>query len=140
MLRPEMRTIRQSLRCSVSIPPSPWQRLLLLNASALPDARFRRGVNGGEELCARPVKPFGRGRPWLRRTRALCKFNGGKERCWSARRLCHRAQHLTRWGNLLAAATKYLEKLEAVEPGEEAARPSTHALAHRKEILKLKRL
>ena len=28
----------------------------------------------------------------------------------------------------------------AVEPGEEAVRPSTHALAHRKEILQLKRL
>jgi len=32
---------------------------------------------GGEELLARPVKPFGRGRPWLRWTRALCKFNYG---------------------------------------------------------------
>src|SRR5260370_1843378 len=36
------------------------------------------GVNGGEELLARPVKPFGGDRPWLRRTRALCKFNCGK--------------------------------------------------------------
>jgi hypothetical protein len=35
-------------------------------------------VNGGGELCARPVKPFGRGRPWLRWTRALCKFNRGE--------------------------------------------------------------
>ncbi len=49
-----------------------------LNASALPDARSRRGVNGGGEFCARPVKPFGRGRPWLRWTRALCKFNCAK--------------------------------------------------------------
>jgi hypothetical protein len=47
----------------------------LINVRALPDARSRRGVNGGEELRARPVKPFGRGRPWVRRTRALCKFN-----------------------------------------------------------------
>jgi transposase len=31
-------------------------------------------------------------------------------------------------------------KLEAAEPGEEAARPSTHASAQRKEILQLKRL
>ena len=31
-------------------------------------------------------------------------------------------------------------KLEAVEPGEEAARPSTHASAQRKEIFQLKRL
>jgi transposase-like protein len=35
---------------------------------------------------------------------------------------------------------KWRTKLEAAEPGEEAARPSTHALAHRKEILQLKRL
>lgn len=31
-------------------------------------------------LCARPVKPFGRGRPWVRRALALCKFNDGKMR------------------------------------------------------------
>jgi hypothetical protein len=54
--------------------------LVPLNASALPDARSRYGVNAGGELCAHPVKPFGRGRPWLRWTRALCKFNRGKER------------------------------------------------------------
>jgi hypothetical protein len=29
-----------------------------INASALPDARSRGGVNGGEVLLARPVKPF----------------------------------------------------------------------------------
>jgi hypothetical protein len=27
-------------------------------------------VNEGEEFCVRPVKPFGGGRPWVRRTRA----------------------------------------------------------------------
>ena len=35
---------------------------------------------------------------------------------------------------------KWRTKLEAAEPGEEAARPSTRASAHRKEILQLKRL
>jgi predicted RNase H-like nuclease (RuvC/YqgF family) len=35
---------------------------------------------------------------------------------------------------------KWRTKLEAIEPGEETVRPSTHALAHRKEILQLKRL
>jgi transposase-like protein len=35
---------------------------------------------------------------------------------------------------------KWRTKLEVVEPGEEASRPSTHAAAHRKEILQLKRL
>jgi transposase-like protein len=35
---------------------------------------------------------------------------------------------------------KWRWKLEAVESGEEASRPATHATAHRKEILQLKRL
>ena len=50
-------------------------RQLLVNVRALPEARFGWGVNGGKEFRARPVKPFGRGRPWVRWTRALCKFN-----------------------------------------------------------------
>ncbi len=35
---------------------------------------------------------------------------------------------------------KWRGKLETVEPGEEASRPSTHAAAHRKELLQLKRM
>jgi len=35
---------------------------------------------------------------------------------------------------------KWRAKLEALEPGEEALRPSTHAASHRKEIQQLKRL
>ena len=35
---------------------------------------------------------------------------------------------------------KWRTKLERVEAGEEASRPATHATAHRKEILQLKRL
>ena len=35
---------------------------------------------------------------------------------------------------------KWRAKLEALEPGEETARPSTHATAYRKENLRLKRL
>ena len=35
---------------------------------------------------------------------------------------------------------KWRTKLEAVEPGEEASRPSTHASSHRKEIHRLKQL
>ena len=42
--------------------------------------------------------------------------------------------------SLKSSQYKWRTKLEAVEPGEEATRPSTHALAHRKEILQLKRL
>jgi len=35
---------------------------------------------------------------------------------------------------------KWRRKLEMVEPGQEASRPSTHASAHRKEIHRLKEL
>ena len=35
---------------------------------------------------------------------------------------------------------KWRKKLETVEPGQEASRPSTHASAHRKEIHRLKQL
>ena len=35
---------------------------------------------------------------------------------------------------------KWRTKLEVIEPGEESARPSTHASAQRKEILQLKRM
>ena len=47
-------------------------------------------------LCARAIKPFERGRSGLRRTRALCKFNCGKERCRGVRRLGRGAQLITR--------------------------------------------
>ena len=35
---------------------------------------------------------------------------------------------------------KWRKKLESLEPGQEASRPSTHAAAHRKEIHRLKQL
>ena len=35
---------------------------------------------------------------------------------------------------------KWRRKLEIIEPGEEAVRPSTHASSHRKEIHRLKQL
>jgi len=46
----------------------------LINVRALTDARSRSGVNGEAELFARPVKPFGRGRPRLRRMRAVMQI------------------------------------------------------------------
>ena len=55
-------------------------------------------------LCARSIKPFEGGRPGLRRTRALCKFNCGKKRCRSAPRLGRGAQPLTRELGKLAIA------------------------------------
>src|SRR5882724_1500734 len=45
-------------------------------------------------------------RPRLRRTRALCKFNGGKERRRTVPRLCRRARHVTVRARKLAVAKK----------------------------------
>jgi hypothetical protein len=86
------------------------KRLSPVNVRALPDARSRSAVNGEAEFCARSVKPFGGGRPWLRRTRALCKFNNGEKRSRGPRRLCCQAQNRTRRANELATAKKDLEK------------------------------
>ena len=44
------------------------------------------------------------------------------------------------WGVRPRCLYKWRAKLEALELGEEAARPSTHAAAYRKENLRLKRL
>ena len=63
---PRNRSIRDAIH---------WLTYWLTNVRALPEARFGWGVNGGKEFRARPVKPFGRGRPWVRWMRALCKFN-----------------------------------------------------------------
>src|SRR5467141_5062916 len=46
----------------------------------------------------------------LRRTRALCKFNGGKERRRAVPRLCRRARHVTVGARKLAVAKKDGEK------------------------------
>ena len=37
--------------------------LVPTNVSAVSDARAREGVKAGRELRARPIQPFGRGRP-----------------------------------------------------------------------------
>ncbi len=65
---------------------------LPINVSALSDARVRREAKLHEVLCARSIKPFERSRPWLRWTRALCKFNGGKVQCGDPPELRDRAQ------------------------------------------------
>ena len=44
---------------------------------------------------ARPVKPFGRGRLWLRRTRALWRVNFGSERFGGGQTLSWKGQPLT---------------------------------------------
>ena len=54
--------------------------LVPTNASALSDARFGKVVEAGAVLCARSIKPLEGSRPWLRRTRALWRLNGGRQR------------------------------------------------------------
>jgi transposase-like protein len=54
---------------------------------------------------------------------------------------CHDVVKLAReLGVTRRCLYKWRTKLEAVEAGEEASRPSTHAASHRKEIQQLKRL
>jgi hypothetical protein len=77
------------------------------DASALSDARCHRVVKLGRMLCARSIKPLERGRPWLQRTRVLCKFNCGKERCEGAPRLCDRAGQIISGAQKLAIAKEY---------------------------------
>src|SRR5260370_33294801 len=54
---------------------------------------------------------------------------------------CHDVRELGRGlGVRPRCLYKWRRKLEMVEPGQEAPRPSTHASAHRKEIHRLKQL
>jgi len=77
----------------------PYQRKfysqLLINVSALSDARFHEEVKAGTVFGARSIKLFERSRPWMRRTRPLWEFNGGKVGCRGAPKLCGRARRTT---------------------------------------------
>ena len=84
--------------------------MCLVNVSAVSDVRAGGGVKAGRGLRARPIQPFGRGRPWLRRTRALCKFNRVKERCGGVRGLWLREPDATPCAEKLATAKNYLEE------------------------------
>ena len=69
----------------------------LIHASALSNAPFGGSVGAGSAFRARLIKPFERGRPSLRQTRALWKFKGGKERRADVARLLCGAQQLPGW-------------------------------------------
>jgi hypothetical protein len=62
-------------------------------------------------VCALSIQRLEGSRPRLRRTRALCKFNDGTERCGGARRLCRSAPYKARCANKLATAKNYFEEL-----------------------------
>jgi len=53
------------------------------------------------------IKPLEGSRPWLRRTRALCRFNSVNEWCRGAPELCRRAQQMTAGASELAMGKKY---------------------------------
>src|SRR5207245_1126099 len=57
----------------------------------------RRGKAPARARCVRAlsIQRLEGSRPRLRGTRALCKFNGGKERRRAVPRLCGRARHVT---------------------------------------------
>lgn len=80
----------------------------------------------------------GRGTPVERRKRYSRKFQrAAAERMKTCESVDELAKEL---GVTRRCLYKWRTKIEAVEPGEESARPSTHALAQRKEILQLKRM
>src|SRR5258707_10107046 len=56
---------------------------------------FRKKCERARCSGALSIKPLEGSRPWLRRTRALCKFNCGKVRCRDAPKLYGRARQTT---------------------------------------------
>ena len=80
----------------------------------------------------------GRGKTVERRKRYSRKF---QRMAVERMRTCESVDELAKdLGVTRRCLYKWRTKLEAVEPGEEAARPSTHAFAHRRAILQLERL
>ena len=67
-------------------------------------------MKAGRGFRARSIKPFERGRPGLRRTRALWKFNGGKERCEGVPGPRCGAQQLLAWVEKKVGEKNYDEK------------------------------
>src|ERR1700686_4086833 len=80
----------------------------------------------------------GRGTPVERRKRYSRKF---RRAAVERMKTCESVDDLAReLGVTRRCLYKWRTKLEAVDPGEEAAPPSTHASAQRKEPLQLKRM
>ena len=71
------------------------------------DARVWEGVKVGVLLFARSIKPQERSRLCLRRTRALWRWNGGRQRCGVSPRLCSRARQSRAGGGELVSTEKY---------------------------------
>ncbi len=71
---------------------------------------FKRKCVGARCSGALSIKPLEGSRPWLRRTRALCKFNGGKVRCRGTPGLCGEAQKTTPQARELAGARNDRER------------------------------
>src|SRR5215469_13105072 len=86
-------------------------RKLARNASDVTEARFhRRGEREQGALARFRYSRLKEACPWLRRTRALCKFNGGKERPEDTAERCGSAQYTAACADKLDTAKKYLKE------------------------------
>ncbi len=81
-----------------------------ISPSVVSEARAGKAQARARCVCALSIQRLEGSRPRLRRTRALCKFNGGTERCGGARRLCRSAPYKAPCANKLATAKKYLQE------------------------------
>src|SRR5260370_23051641 len=68
-----------------------WAR----SPSVVSEARAGKAHARARCVCALSIQRLEGSRPRLRRTRALCKFNGVKEQRRTAPRLCGKARHVT---------------------------------------------
>src|SRR5208283_5015036 len=85
---------------------------LLRARSPIVVSEARAGKAGAQARCvpALSIQRLEGSRPWLQWTRALCKFNGRKERCRGAPRLCCSAPYMTLCSKRSAKTKEYLEE------------------------------
>src|SRR6266566_9928103 len=88
----------------------PGYKTVSRSLSVVSEARVSKLHKQARCVCALSIQRLEGSRPRLRRTRALCKFNGGTERCGGARRLCRSAPYKAPCANNLATAKKYVEE------------------------------
>jgi hypothetical protein len=78
--------------------------------SVVSEARGGKGRARARCVRALSIQRLEGSRPRLRRTRALCKFNGRKERCRGAPRLCCSAPSMTSCAKRSAKTKEHLEE------------------------------
>src|SRR6266566_4417543 len=103
----------EAFSCASFFGIMPWNPAFsshLVSLSVVSEARVSKLHKQARCVCALSIQRLEGSRPRLRRTRALCKFNGGTERCGGARRLCRSAPYKAPCANNLATAKKYVEE------------------------------